>query len=114
MPRRGRRAASRRRAVLATARTLLSRSILDLSPGVHPADESLGHRGNVVVAHLLHRVGGESGAITASAVDDDLFFAGNRCLDSAFQVSAGDEQRAGNASEVPLTRFAYIEVDDGR
>src|SRR5690606_40246964 len=47
-------------------------SVLHGSVCLHPAAPSVGHAGDVVVAHLLQGVGGEGGPVAAGAVDNDF------------------------------------------
>ena len=63
------------------ARTPRYESSRDVPSDVEPPAESFRHRRYILVAHLLERVGRERRAISARAVDDDLFVTRNRRLD---------------------------------
>ena len=75
-----------------------------------PVGESAGHRGDVVVAELGERLGGERGAGTDGAVDDDLArLVGDERLDARLEIAAGDVHRAREVALLPLVLLAHVE-----
>ena len=77
---------------------------------VLPASESARHRDDVRVAEVGESLGGERGAGTARAVDDDRdVAAGQLVLGLALEVAPRDEHRAGDHPLLELVELADVE-----
>src|SRR5216684_3485603 len=80
--------------------------------GVLPGAEAALERGDVLVAHLLQRLGRERGPVSAGAVGDDRgLMVGYVLLDPGLEVPARNMDGAGNDALLNLVLLADVDHD---
>ena len=77
-----------------------------------PLDEAAGQRGGVVVAELAERLGREGRPRADRAVRDDLArLVRHERLDPRLEVAAGNVDRAGQVTLLPLVLLAHVDEE---
>ena len=79
-----------------------------------PVGEAAGERRDLLVAQVLQRLGGESRARAAGAIEDELALAvGDGGLDPRLEIPAWDVDGAGDEALDPLVPLADVD-EEGR